>query len=721
MARCYDLTVKRILPFVGILIATVAPSFASTTQIAAEQPIAPLSPAPPEGPQSLGAIATDGVDSLVFWSGMGGFYATPVTADGKVGTRTLITLSGVSGISACWTGSVYLTTWEDAGDNSIHEAVLSRDGLLASPPALVIAQAHGESGTLAGNGRRELLAYASNGAIRGALFDSSGAVVSTGLLLPVTNIDSTQVDATLPRVSTDGNNFALVWRSAEVVPVTQSVPPPLTQTFHTFHLQQVDDSAIPTGAPITIAKTLQTGLTFGVAFGGGVYAVDAIAGGKLVRFTVDPVSATGTALPPIDASGFVADVVWNGNGFVAYWMNYSVTSFALMTVPFSGNTPLTAASGTDMALSPLLLRNGSNLLGAWSESLFGQSAGESSIRGATFDANATVTTSAPFLISVAWSRQFAPAIATSGSDSLVVWIDSNVVNAGRLLGLRVATDGTPIDSTPFEIASNASVSTTPLATFAGASYLVIWQDPNGSGIVARRVGRDASLGPILSFAGYSAAVASNANKTLVVLTGTNGIAGFRLDPNCNLIDTTPITVSSDNGHSPQVATNGTDFFVAWNIGTGFMLGAPVPSIPLNVYGTRVFANGAVDVSPLEIATASGNDVLALVGSDGRDYTVFYGSGSQLAAKRVLREGTLDGTTAEDLGAIVASDFYPQAIVSDSGGFWLAGTDGSDYYAGSLVLLHTDAGGNPAAPLSLASYNTPLPFPPRPARASATSA
>lgn len=718
----------------SLLIATVAPCARATLHITSEQPVAELSPAPPEGPQWLGAIATDGTDSLVFWNGMAGFYATPVKADGQVGSRVLITLSGVSGISACWTGSLYLTAWHDDGDNAIHAAALSRDGEVVTSPYVVVANAKAASGSLASNGRRSLLAYTIAGsAVKGAMFDANGAFIAADLPLPVS---LTSYGDMVPRVATDGNEFALVWRTSESVPIgktsIQSIPPPLSELFHTFHLLRVSDLGAPIGAAITVARTEQTGDAFGIAYGGGVYAISATEGHliapgqsepRLVRFTLDPHNGTVTTFPAVDNAGG-SGVLWNGRVFIAYSMIYSQSAFELITLPFNlvpetiAPQPVIAMNGTHLGTSPLLGWNGTNVLGAWSEDLFGQGAGESAIRGAIFNADAATPLSgqSPFLISIGWSRQFTPAIATSGSESLIVWIQSSEVSTGRLVGMRVAIDGTPIDSTPFEIAPEASVSHAPVVTFAGVSYLVLWQELNGSGMVARRIGRDGSLGSRMPLGGSAAAVASNALETLVVLNASLGLVGYRFDPEGERIDSMAIGIADAITYSFHVATNGTDFLVVWNVGSdSIWLGPPPPggnADLIDVYGARVTASGSVDAAPLPIATGPSDQFVEAVGSDGRDYTVFFGLSNQnhphtiLAAKRVLREGQLDGTTAQDDGTIVGDFVEVESIVANGGGFWLGGVNAA-YPASSIVLLHTDFHGNAAEPTLLASSNSVL--------------
>ncbi len=671
----------------------------------------------------------------VVWSSTTGLFAARVTADGKVaGPQTPLWISDSREVSACWTGSIYLVTWRDGSDNSIYAATLSREGQVLAVPYLVVRRALPRSGSLASNGRRSFMAYSTIGVtpvVKGALFDAGGAVIAVDLPLPVSDIVTSRAES-VPRVSTDGNEFALVWRSGESVPIKMknalSTPPPLSQLFHTFHLLRISDSGVAIGTPIVVGRVEQTG-DFDVTFGAGVYAIAALekhlikpaeTQPRLVRFAVDPRGGVVTALPAIDTFGWDAAVLWNGSRFIAYWMDYSPSSFVLLAVPFSGAQettppqPASVVSGAHLAISPLLAWNGKSIVGAWSEDIFNTYGAQRAIRGAILDSNAAASEGAqtPFLISIAWSRQFTPAIATSGPDSLIVWIESSEHSKGRLLGLRIRADGVPIDSTPLEIAPVASVSQMPRVTFAGAAYLVVWGELDASNgpttIIARRVGQDGSLGPRDPLGpGWGAAVASNGMTALVAFGGQH-VVGYRFDARAQRLDTMPIAIG--DGYSPQIATNGTDFFVAWNVGSDYWQFSP-PDL-IDVLGARVTTAGAVDAAALPIATGPSDQFVEAVGSDGRDYTVFFGLLDQrhrdgvLAAKRVLREGQLDGTTPQEDGVIVGGRLSRVSLVRSAEGFWLGGLKGG-YPYGFVVLVRTDFRGNAGEPISLVSYRPDL--------------
>ncbi len=675
-----------------LLLVSLLPTFArAAVRLTPEVAIADPSPAvPQEGINRPDAVATDGTDFLVVWAGPGGLNTGVIAADGALKglpRQAIERAEQIRNVSLCWTGATYLVTWGEGSssdDVKVIAATLARDGAMASAPRIVAKPAFTQTGALASNGRRALLAYTRLGTsslvtVQGALFDAQGALITADVALPITITVSNYADP-VPQIASDGNEFALLWRSGEVTPAL----------LHTFRLTRVSEDGTAIGEPITFPQGGQTGAEYGIAFGGGKYAVAAIEQHlRLVRFVVDPRSGVVTQLPSVDSGGWDASVLWNGSQFIGYWMEYSTTFFKLVTVPYDSSTPATVVSGTHIGHQPRLAFNGRNVFGAWSETV---GAGEQ-IRAARFDPSAATRVDVtPSLVSTSWSRQLSPAVATSGHDSLVVWIDERGEgNFGRLLAARVSLTGAVIDRKPIEIGPATLTWVPATVVFTGATYLVVWHEPVPvATIVARTVGRDGSLGPRISLgAGASASVAVASSTTLVVAGTSEGAFGYRFNPAGELLDATPILIAASYG---VVATNGTDFLVIWSVGSDYWQ-FPSPDM-IDIVGKRVMASGAVDASPIPIATGRKNQLFRAVASDGRDYLVVYDlldyDSRALAAKRVLREGQLDGVTATDDGTIITSGTAPSvvAVAGDVTGFWVAWTESS------MKLAHTDGRGTP---------------------------
>jgi hypothetical protein len=717
--------------FVVILTALSAHAAVRVTpEVAVANPV----PAPQEGEQYPGMMATDGDQFFNFWSGSTGLNVAHVGADGQVVSRFTVPESGAAlNISAVWTGSVYLASW-NASFQDLVVATFSREGNLRSGPTAVAHYATTRTGALASNGRGALLLYTIQGSdVRGTLFNADGSPIQTAIPIPAYGIATNLVDI-VPFAASDGDEYAVVWRTGEQIPIvatatgsvtTQSIPPPLRELMHDFYLLRVGDDGAVIGAPIKLGRVEQTG-NYGVAFGGGVYALVAneshlIKPGqtqpRLVRFIVGARNNAVTRLPTIDIDGGPSSVYWSGNSFIAYWMQYLTSAFVLKTLPFRGDAeatapePRTSLDGTPAALTVAFASNGRNAFGAWIQNTTPTNGLGSAIYGALFDVNATAAASgAPRLLSVGWSRQVLPAVATSGTDSLVIWMDESTgYESGRLLGARVAASGAVIDTTPFEIATSVSQYNTPRVVFAGNAYFAVWGELNAKdssrSIVARTIGRDASLGARIFLGDGNGLTAASNGTTILVVVNNSHLSGYRFDALGHPIDTTPLVIADSYRLGPVVASNGTDFFVAWNEGSDYWQWPSANRI--DVLGKRVSASGSVEAAALPIATGPSDQILAAVASDGRDYLIAYliedYPHSVVAAKRVLQVGQLDGAAGTDDGAVILRDAsaYDRdrtsfALTGEASGYWCAFNQTLE----SSAILRLDPRGNPvSAPIS----------------------
>lgn len=671
-----------------------------------ERPVSRPVYAPPAGTQRPGAVASDGSNFLVVWSdeavGRAGLYVAHVAANGDVAPIPQLPLrSGtiVRDISACWTGSRYLITWNDDVAQSAMVATVSRDGELLTEPRVLLQGARVIQGALASNGGHAFLVYFAppSIAIQGALLDSTGVLIRTAIPLPAsfTNFDNLEDSM---KVATDGHDFALFWVTIVYVPlsttgpVASSTPPPLTRPVQTFHVARLSDLGDALDSGVVVGTTGQVG-GFGVAFGAGRYSLAAMERpsgvpapdvGIVRRIVVDSQTLQSHELPQVPTTGFSASIAWNGQAFIVYWMRYSSNFFELDTLRFDGDSEsgppqvTIAASGQRLATTPFLASNGMNVLAVWMDS------SRSAINGPGADIFAALLDNearapiraelAAFPVAFSSRSQTMPAIASSGLISIVAWLEHTMDdNRGRLLATRLAADGIALDSEPIDIA-DALVDVNRIeVAFIGSGFFVVWSQADTGAVYGRMIDGSGKKSAILSFgSGTWPSIAANGSVALVVFQRAADIVGIRVSPRGDMIDTTPLVVGAQRyGYWPDVAANVTDFLVVWTEGSNYWQ-FPSPNLR-DVVGARVTGAGSVDASPIAIATGPKDQSGAVVASDGRDYLVVYllgnpaGSGlggpsPSLAAKRVLREGQLDQVTASDDGAIVASDASAPAIV-----------------------------------------------------------
>jgi hypothetical protein len=558
-------------------------------------------------------------------------------------------------------------------------ASLSRDGSLLTPPRVILPQARTFAGGLASNGRNVLLVYAMGypSDARGAILDSTGAVIRPNVPLPAS---SATVDDSI-KVASDGTNFVVIWKTSMMHALvhTMPTPPPPTATTNTYLIARVDASGQLVDPAGTVIGTTGASSGFGVAYGGGRYAVATLerqfgTAAALRRFVIDAATLEAVALPSIDTAGFEVSVTWNGFDFLAYWMDYDYNRFALMSVAGT-RQPVAVFSGNFLGISPILVTNGSKFLATWTDR--SRMPAGSTYGGDLFGAFLDQSGSAPsakFLIGYSPRPQSQPAIATSGADSLVVWSEqTNDSGVGKLLAARLGTDGTILDKLPIALGGDVEVMVSkPAVAFTGSAYFVAWQAAT-SAIRGRRVERNGQLGNIIDIGSGSApALASNGSITLIVFSRYPQMLAVRIDNHDHILDAPPLVLAPDHaGRSLSAASNGIDFLVIWTEGSNYWQ-FPSPN-RLDIQGVRVTAAGSVDAAPIQIATGPKDQGSGVVVSDGRDYLVVYyipGTNyeTQLAAKRVLAEGTLAGTTPEDDGVIVATNVRDFSVAHDAGGY-----------------------------------------------------
>ncbi|HMI99852.1 MAG TPA: PASTA domain-containing protein [Gaiellaceae bacterium] len=198
-------------------------------------------------------------------------------------------------------------------------------------------------------------------------------------------------------------------------------------------------------------------------------------------------------------------------------------------------------------------------------------------------------------------QRLGPALASDGTNALVVWTDrQGTTTPGVIYGARITRAGTVLDRPGISIYNGQGEQASPAVAFDGANYLVVWQNIAwpvlGWFLDAARV---TPSGTVLDPAairisnGYAAspAVASGGTNSLVVWLGAGGsVVGARISPSGAVLDPNPITISCPSNYSctsiypnePVIAFDGTNYLVAWSdSGSG------------NIYGTRISLAGTV--------------------------------------------------------------------------------------------------------------------------------
>ena len=197
-------------------------------------------------------------------------------------------------------------------------------------------------------------------------------------------------------------------------------------------------------------------------------------------------------------------------------------------------------------------------------------------------------------IAVGSTDQRDPDVAWDGSNWLVVWQEDRVAgNTGQIYASRVSANGAVIDPGGLPIATGLDQRAHASVAFDGTNYLVVWER---SLVVNHRIEgtRVSTSGVVLDPAGLvistygqsraTPAVAYNGTSYFVTWANTTRIEGARLSTAGAVLDSTALVVFEQGvgvkvPRTPDVASDGTDFFIVWSVNTA----------PQRIAGARVTA------------------------------------------------------------------------------------------------------------------------------------
>jgi hypothetical protein len=279
------------------------------------------------------------------------------------------------------------------------------------------------------------------------------------------------------------------------------------------------------------------------------------------------------------------------------------------------------------------------------------------------------------------ASQSQPAVASDGTNFLVVWIDGS---RNGLFGTRISAAGEPMDKGGIQI--GPSTASTPAVDFDGTNYVVVWQDSRatntdantGIDIYAARVTStgvvmDPGGRPVCTVGGdqKNPRLAWNGSQHFVVwedqrAAGPADIYGTRMSPDLTVLDNTgKVICDLDSAKTkPQIAALGSGFLVAWN---------DTRSTNAGFYGAHVSGAGVVAESAgFQILPASGVTDPAIAAGDTY-YFVAWAQGYSMYGQRLTADGVADGGVVDGTPLVLASSSYTRSgtAVSFAGGSFFA--------------------------------------------------
>ncbi len=332
------------------------------------------------------------------------------------------------------------------------------------------------------------------------------------------------------------------------------------------------------------------------------------------------------------------DIAWNGEVYLVAWHDEGNSVSGdyvndLYGTRVTEDGEVLDVNGIAIAVAgaanrPSVASDGKDFFVTWSVQL---TAVENDVYGTIVEADGTVANPDGVAIANTTTEEAMPSVASNGKDYLVVWEEypsPNMNGLRDLYGMIVAGDGTVPDGGRFAIVTATGLQGSPSVASDGDGFLVAWSDGragvadddvygaivDGDGNVAAPDGF-----PISEATSYQTApdVTSNGTDYFVVWSdhrdGNNDVYGARVTSAGDVLDDEGIPIASGtNGESePGVASDGTDYFVAWTVDD--VDGS-------DIYGTRVTSDGDVDVpGGYAIATETNPAHGVRIASNGEDY------------------------------------------------------------------------------------------------------
>lgn len=302
----------------------------------------------------------------------------------------------------------------------------------------------------------------------------------------------------------------------------------------------------------------------------------------------------------------------------------------------------------------------------------------------------------PILTSGSTAQPFYWSIASNGQDFLVVWLDSRsrayaydwgydaYMPQLDVYGARIDASGVLLDPGGFQLSTGTGQHNTPSVASIGTDYLVVWEDwrespddqswPNsdiyGTRVTAAGVVQDPDNIAISTVAGNQQwpAVSTNGSDYLVAWSDLRP-PSTALDVYCTRVSADGVVASADGvqvsthggAYAPRITSNGTDYLVAWADSRNWAANG------YDLYGARISAAGIVDETDIAISTAGSDQLAPTLASDGADYLVAWRDSRNGDANIYGARVTSSGTVLDSAGFVVtdaASDQGPPSLAFD---------------------------------------------------------
>jgi hypothetical protein len=642
------------------------------------------------GDQLGPAVAFDGTNFLVVWwdEEALGIVGARIDRKGHVLDPRPILISAGSGAgpAVAWSGSSFMVTWADArlGTSDVFAARVASDGTVLDPDGLPLWPSSGTIGaeqlSIGWNGVEYLIAWADVSTFVSSI--EAGRIDARGSLLDVQPIlvdggSSFRFD---PTVAVGGDLFFVSFsRQATTVWVSGSRV--------TTDGVVLDPDGLDVGTSNKSDNHPSSGWD-GQHF---LVAWDDYTSGTLDRVHAARVAVDGTILDPDeievtdqDEFGDITSAVGgDGSGAFVTWSDdvYGEESEIHgarvdqdgMVIDPNGFLVSTSVSQAEV---PEVASDGANYLVVWEDNRNG----DHDVFATRVTARGEVQDGSGIPVATSLAREEHPVVTWDGTTYLVVW-ERLVLGTRDVYGARVSADGTVLDDPPILISGAVGSQAHAAIASNGSNSMVVWEDdrngPDTLDIYGSRVGQDGTVldpqGVRLSFdlgPQSQPGVTSDGDEYLVAWRRSDGvapgdIAGTRVSTDGQVLDDPALAISLESSEQarPGLTWDGTNFFVAWD---DHRSGGRA-----DVYGARVGVDGTVfDPDGIAISTAPNDQLAPTVAWDGSNDVVVWSDRRSGSVEVMSSRVSIDGTVIDPDGLAISSrpgaEVHPSSTSSAAG-------------------------------------------------------
>ena len=299
----------------------------------------------------------------------------------------------------------------------------------------------------------------------------------------------------------------------------------------------------------------------------------------------------------------------------------------------------TIGAASEGQLIPAIAAGNGNFLAVWSDqramapgASFYEAETSGDIYGIRLDADGNLLEELPFVINAGQAWQEYPQVAWNGSHWLVVYEFYTVNGTGyyyekSLEAVRVAPDGTVIDTTPIHIYNIVPINGTWAVASDGDNWVVAFQGTSASlDLMAIRISADGvvldppvhSLVPGTYFMRFDLRLAYANGVFLLTWSEFSNTMGIRFDQQINLLDAEPLELVPA-AVVESLTSNGSQFYAVWN--------AQQPDWSMAATGSRISSAGVMlDGEGVNISQQNQPEANTEMGVvwDGSNWKAFWG-------------------------------------------------------------------------------------------------